>query len=89
MIPYTSWRLGLAQNWGEVVGEELNMGFMFAMTLCITLLGCTMYVWAMDKLFKVDFSRMKAFDVDKLGEESRNLIKTVRGIGYRMEDCDD
>lgn len=26
---------------------------------------------------------------EKLGEESRNLIKTVRGIGYRMEDCDD
>lgn len=26
---------------------------------------------------------------EKLGEESRNLIKTVRGIGYRMEDCND
>ena len=80
MIPYTSWRLGLAQNWAEVVGEELNMGFMFAMTLCITLIGCTMYVWAMDKVFKVDFSRMKAFDVDKLGEESRVLRPRAKRI---------
>lgn len=26
---------------------------------------------------------------EKLGEESRHLIKTVRGIGYQMEDCGD
>ena len=80
MVPYTSWRLGLAQSWAKVVGEDINMGFMFMMTLCITLLGCTIYVWAMDKLFKVDFSKMKAFDVDKLGEESKVLRPRAKRI---------
>ena len=26
---------------------------------------------------------------EKLGEEGRQMLKTVRGIGYRMEACDD
>lgn len=80
MIPYTSWRLGLAQSWGEVVGADLNMGLMLAVTLPVTLLGCTLYVLAMVKVFKVDLSKMKAFDVEKLGDESKVLRPRAKRI---------
>lgn len=36
-----------------------------------------------DNTLTVTIKRLR----EKLGEKSRRLIKTVRGIGYRMEDC--
>ena len=73
MIPYQSWMLGLANTWAEVTGEPINFGLMGVMTFICTVLILTVYVLASRVVFKVDYSIMEKFDVDKLGEESKHL----------------
>ena len=80
MIPYKSWMLGLANTWAQVTGGAINLGFMFLITgICGTII-ITAYVFLGAKLFKVDFSIMEGFDVEKLGEESKHLRPRTKRI---------
>lgn len=80
MIPYKSWMLGLATTWANVTGGNINLGLMFLITgICGTIV-ITAYVFLGAKLFKVDFSIMEAFDVEKLGEESKHLRPRAKRI---------
>ena len=80
MIPYKSWMLGLANTWASVTGGNINLGFMFLITAVCGTIIITAYVFLGAKLFKVDFSTMEAFDVDKLGEESKHLRPRTKRI---------
>ena len=73
MIPYQSWMLGLANTWSEATQQPLNYGMMGAMTITATILILTVYVFATKAIFKVDYSIMERFDVEKLGDESKHL----------------
>ena len=80
MIPYKSWMLGLANTWKEVTGGNINLGYMFLVTgICGTII-ITAYVFLGAKLFQVEFSAMQAFDVEKLGEESKHLRPRAKRI---------
>jgi len=80
MVPYTSWMLGLASNWGEVVNESINMGLMGAITIPVTVVAISLYVFSLKYVFKIDFSIMKEFDVEKLGDEGKVLTTRVKRI---------
>ncbi len=80
MMPYRSWQLGLAQTWANVTGTRISLGFMFICTAIMGIMVITAYVFLGAKLFKVDFSKMREFDVDKLGEESKHLRPRTRRI---------
>ena len=80
MMPYRSWQLGLAKTWANVAGTPINLGFMFSCTSIIGIVVITAYVILGAKLFKVDFSHMKEFDVNKLGPESEHLRPRAKRI---------
>lgn len=80
MIPFKSWMLGLANTWKEVTGGAINLGLMFLITAVAGTIIITLYVFLGAKLFKVDFSIMQAFDVEKLGEESKHLRPRTQRI---------
>lgn len=80
MIPYQSWMLGLAETWASVTGKPLNFGLMAGMTVTATILILTVYVLASKRVFRVDYSIMKRFDVEKLGEESKRLRPRAKRI---------
>lgn len=80
LIPYQSWMLGLAQTWEGVTGEAINFGMMGAMTIPATILILTAYVLLGKYVFKVDYSVMQEFDVNKLGEESARLRPRAKRI---------
>lgn len=80
MIPYQSWMLGLANTWTDMTGQPLNFGLMAGMTVTATILIMTVYVLASKPVFKVDYSIMQRFDVEKLGEESKHLRPRVMRI---------
>ena len=46
LIPYTSWKLGLAETWSAAVGGEINLVLFGLMTTLIFLLAITAYVAA-------------------------------------------
>lgn len=73
LIPYQGWSLGLANNWYELTGGYLNLGYMMVMTIIIAVLTITAYMFASKAIFKVDYSKLKAFDVNKMDEESKVL----------------
>ena len=80
MIPYKSWMLGLANTWKEVTGGNINLGFMFLVTGHLRhhhhhgLLS----FWVPSS--SSGFSAMQAFDVEKLGEESKHLRPRAKRI---------
>ena len=80
MIPYQSWMLGLANTWSDVTGVQLNMGLMGAMTIPATVLILTVYVFVSKWVFKVDYSTMQKFDVNKMDEESKHLRPRTKRI---------
>ena len=80
MIPYRSWLLGLSVSWKEIFGAPINMGIMFLLTAIIGTLFVTIYVYLGAKVFKVDFSIMQEFDVEKLGDESKHLSHRMKRI---------
>ncbi|WP_298035216.1 SLC13 family permease [uncultured Dysosmobacter sp.] len=80
MIPYTSWMLGLSQTWAAVTGSPINFGIMGSMTIPATVLILTVYVFATKVIFKVDYSTMEAFDVNKMDESSKHLSHRTRRI---------
>ncbi len=80
MIPYKSWMFGLATTWADITGISINLGFMFLLTGITGALVITLYVILGAKLFKVDFSIMKAFDVEKMGEDSKRLRPRAKTI---------
>lgn len=80
MISYTGWTLGLANVWGSVVGTPLNLGLMGAMTLPTLVLVMTLYLFVTKWLFKIDYSKLKGFDVEKLGDESKHLRPRTKRI---------
>ena len=83
MIPYRSWLLGLSVSWKEIFGVQINMGIMFLLTAIIGILFVTIYVYLGAKVFKVDFSIMQEFDVEKLGDESKqrsHRMKRILGV---------
>lgn len=73
MMPYKSWQMGLAKSWANITGTAINLGQMFMCTAVIGTIVITSYIFLGARLFKVDFSMMEAFDVEKLGEESKHL----------------
>lgn len=79
-IPYQSWMLGLAETWAAATGQPLNYGLMALLTLTSTVLILTLYVLASKVVFRVDYSIMQSFDVNKLGEDSRHLRPRSRRI---------
>lgn len=80
MIPYKSWMLGLAKTWADVTGVNVNLGFMFLLTGLTGAIVITLYVILGAKLFKVDFSTMKGFDVNKMDEDSKYLRPRAKRI---------
>lgn len=80
MMPYKSWQLGLATSWANITGVKINLGQMFICTAIIGTFAISAYVYLGSKLFKVDFSKMEVFDVEKLGEESKRLRPRCRRI---------
>lgn len=80
MMPYKGWQLGLATSWAQITGVSINLGGMLCMTAVIGVTVITLYTILGAKLFQVDFSIMKAFDVEKLGEESAVLRPRAKRI---------
>ena len=80
LIPYTSWKLGLAQTWGSVVGAEVNLGFFGLLTVMIFLLSVTAYVFSLKPVFKVDLSKLKAYDTDRMPEETKHLRPRAKRV---------
>ena len=80
MIPYRSWMLGFTEVWAGMTGSHINFGLMFLITGLCGALIITLYVLLGAKVFKVDFSIMAAFDVEKLGEESKHLRPRAKRI---------
>lgn len=79
LVPYQSWMLGLANNWSETIGVPLNFGFMGILSVVLSIIVISLYVLSMNYVFKVDFSNMQKFDVEKLGDESKHLRpRTIR-----------
>lgn len=80
LVPYTSWMLGLSQTWTQVTGSPINFGMMGSMTIPATVLIMTVYIFATKAIFKVDYSRMQAFDVNKMDESSKYLSRRTKRI---------
>ncbi len=80
MIPYTSWQYGLAQVWGQVTGEPINFGIMGCITVPCTALTMIVYVYLTKAVFKVDYSKLKEFNADKLGDECKTLRPRTKRI---------
>ncbi len=80
MIPYQSWMLGLANSWSGVTGVTLNQGLMACFTIPATVLILTVYVFVSKWIFKVDYSTMQKFDVNKMDEESKTLRPRAKRI---------
>jgi len=79
MIPYYSWQLGFAEDWAKASGTMVNFAFMGIVSLALTVIITTVYIFAGKKVFHVDFNTLKYFDVEKLGEESKKLNhRTIR-----------
>lgn len=80
MIPYKGWMLGLSKTWQSVTGGAINLGFMFLLTGITGAIVITLYVILGAKLFKVDFSTMQAFDVNKMDDDSKHLRPRTKRI---------
>lgn len=80
LIPYNGWYLGLANNWYALTGGHINLGHMMAMTIVVTILATTGYMFISMAVFKVDYNRLKGFDVDKMGEDSKILRPRAKRI---------
>ena len=73
MCAKSSWALGLCQTWEGLTGGTHNMGQMLIIMIPITVIILTVYTFAAKWAFKVDFSKLKAYDPDKLGEEAKHM----------------
>jgi len=80
MVPYTSWMYSLSVSWGTIVEAPLNMGLMGALTIPITIVIISLYVFSLKYVFKIDFDNLKQFDVKKLGDEGKILRPRVKRI---------
>lgn len=80
MIPYTSWQYGLAQVWAEIAGSPINFGIMGCITVPCTALSMIVYVYLSKAIFHVDYSKMKEFDAEKLGDDSKTLRPRTKRI---------
>lgn len=80
MMTYKGWTLGLANQWAELTGESINLAFQFGVNIILTAVLITMYWFVGMKLFKVDLSKVQAFDVNKMSEESKYLRPRVKRI---------
>lgn len=80
LIPYKGWSLGLGQTWGELTGGYLNLAAMAVMTIIITAVTITIYMFAAQFVFKVDYNKLKAFDVNKMDEDSKTLRPRTKRI---------
>lgn len=80
LITYRGWSLGLAKNWRELTGGYLNLGAMIVMTSLCLIGTMVIYVYFTKWLYKIDYSIMKGFDSEKLGDEGRVLTPRVKRI---------
>ena len=80
LIPYTSWKLGLAQTWSETVGGEVNLVLFGLMTTLIFFLSITAYVLILRPVLKVDFSKLQAYDTDKMPEDTKYLRPRAKRV---------
>ena len=78
LLAYRGWKLGLANQWAELVGEPINLGFQLVVNLILSIIVITVYVIFGSKVFKIDYSKMQYFDVEKMDEESKHLRPRVK-----------
>lgn len=53
MITYKGWTLGLANQWAELTGETINLGFQFGVNFILSTIIVTVYVLLGSKVFIV------------------------------------
>lgn len=82
LIPYIFWKFGLAQTWGQTVGDEVNLVLFGVMTITIFLLFVTAYVLLLKPAFRVDFSKMRAYDTNKMPEETKHLRPRAKRVFF-------
>lgn len=80
LIPYTSWKLGLAETWSAAVGGEINLVLFGLMTVLIFLIAITAYVLLLKPVLKVDLSRLQAYDTDRMPEETKHLRPRAKRV---------
>ena len=80
LIPYTSWKLGLAETWSAAVGGEINLVLFGLMTTLIFLLAITAYVLLLKPILKVDLSRLQAYDTNRMPEETKHLRPRAKRV---------
>ena len=80
LIPYTSWKLGLAQTWEAAVGAPVNLGLFASITIPIFFLSVTAYVLSLKYIFKVDLSKLKAYDTNQMPEETKYLRPRAKRV---------
>ncbi len=82
LIPYTSWKLGLAQTWSATVGGEVNLVLFGLITTIIFFISVTAYVVLLKPVLKVDFSKLKAYDTDRMPEETKYLRPRAKRVFF-------
>ncbi|MCI9359710.1 MAG: SLC13 family permease [Hungatella sp.] len=82
LLPYTSWKLGLAQTWSESVGGDVNLVVFGMITVLIFFLAITAYVLLLKPVLKVDFSKLQAYDTDKMPEETKYLRPRAKRVFF-------
>ncbi len=80
MLTYKSWLLGLANTWAELVGQPINLALQFAINSILTIIVVTVYCIVGAKLFKIDFSHVSAFDVEKMGDDCKVMRPRLKRI---------
>lgn len=82
LIPYTSWKLGLAQTWEASVGSAVNLGLFGTITIIIFFLAVTAYVLSLKFIFRVDLSKLKAYDTNQMPEETKYLRPRAKRVFF-------
>lgn len=80
LIPFCSWPLGLAMNWAAITGSPMNYGLIALITVPASIIILTLYLVITKHIFKIDYSRLQKFDLDKLGEESKVMRPRTKRI---------
>lgn len=82
LLPYTSWKLGLAQTWSQAVGSDVNLVLFGLITISIFFLAITAYVLLLKPVLKVDFSKLQAYDTNKMPEETKYLRPRAKRVFF-------
>ena len=80
MMTYKSWALGLANQWAALVGQPINLAFQFAVNTVLCFVLVTLYWFFGILIFKIDLSRVQAYDVSQMDESSKTLRPRTKRI---------